>query len=243
MSQGGWRSQESARFYSASAGTKPSFRDRRDAGRVLAAAIRAQVDLAGAPVVLALPRGGLPVAYEVSAGLNAPLDVCVVRRVEIPNTGGILNLALADGRIVLSESRQAQASAMTEKALARIVQKEGREIGRREKAYRGDHSELRIAGRRVILVDDGLASPEAFVAAIAAVRARGAAGVVVAVPVAASSSYRQLRAIVDELVCLELPSPFHGIAASYEDFSEVSDLDVRCLHDAARIRARRELLD
>ena len=140
MSQGGWRSQESARFYSASAGTKPSFRDRRDAGRVLAAAIRAQVDLAGAPVVLALPRGGLPVAYEVSAGLNAPLDVCVVRRVEIPDTGGILNLALADGRIVLSESRQAQASAMTEKALARIVQKEGREIGRREVRT------LRVAG-------------------------------------------------------------------------------------------------
>jgi putative phosphoribosyl transferase len=185
----------------------------------------------------------VPVGYEVSANLHVPLDVCVVRRVEVPDTGGILNLALANGRIVLSETRQAHAASVSEKALTRIVQKEGREIGRREKAYRGEHPEVPLAGRRVILVDDGLAAPEGFVAAVAAVRARSAASVVIAVPVAVSSSYRQLFSIVDELICLEVLSPFQGIAASYEDFSEVSDLEVRRLHEAARCRARRELLD
>jgi len=221
---------------------KRPFRDRRDAGRVLAAAILREFEPV-APIVLALPRGGMPVAFEVSARLNAPLDVCVVRRVEIPDTGGILNLSLANGHVILSEFRRAQTGAVSEKTLTRIVQKEGREISRRTRAYRGEHVEVDVAGRPVILVDDGLAAPEAFIAAVASVRARAAARVTVAVPVAAGSSHRQLRAIVDEMVCLELPSPFHCIATSYDDFTEVSDLEVRRLHELARTRVLRRYLD
>jgi predicted phosphoribosyltransferase len=223
---------------SASALMRPNFHDRREAGRALAAALQTH-PIGEAPVVVALPRGGVPVGFEVAAGLNAPLDVCVVRRVEVPHGGGFLNLAVASGRVILSESKRA-ASTIPEKMLLRIAQREGCEISRRERAYRGEHSEVGVKGRPVVLVDDGLGSPEPFVAAVAAIRARAAARVIVAVPVAASSSYRQLFAIVDDVVCLELPQPFHGVGASYADFSEISDLDVRVLHEAARDRARRE---
>jgi predicted phosphoribosyltransferase len=221
---------------------KATFRDRRDAGRVLAAALLSKTNLGNSPVVVALPRGGVPVGFEVAAGLNGPLDVCVVRQVEIPNAGGILNLAIASGRVIMSESKRA-ASTVSEQTATRIAQKEGSEISRRERAYRGEHPEVRLSGRTVVLVDDGLGAPEPFVAAVAAVRARGAARVVVAVPVAASSSYRQLFAIVDDLVCLDLPQPFHGVGASYADFSEVSDPEVRALHEAASVRAQRAFLD
>jgi predicted phosphoribosyltransferase len=223
---------------------KPLFRDRRDAGRVLAAAVLAKVKIGTpAPVVLALPRGGVPVGFEVASTLKAPLDVCVVRRVEIPDGSGALNLAVASGRVILSQTRRAAASQLSELTLTRIAQKEGREINRRERAYRGEHPEVGIAGRRVVLVDDGLGAPETFIAAVAAVRARAAASVIVAVPVANGSSYCQLRAVVDDLVCLEIPAPFHGIGAAYVDFAEISDRDVRSLHEAARNRAAQAFLD
>ncbi len=218
----GWRDQDSARSQQPPGiGKKPPFRDRRDAGRILAAALQAKTGLASVPVVLALPRGGVPVGFEVAAALNAPLDVCVVRRVEVPDTGGILNLALGNGHVILSESNRTRNSAMSERFLMRVVQREG----------------------RVILVDDGLAAPETFIAAVASIRARCAARVTVAVPVAAGSSLRQLLAIVDDLVCLELPNPFHGIGVSYDDYSEVTDLEVRHLHGAARMRVSRDLCD
>jgi len=244
MKESGFRWRGSGTFQTTpSTSAQPPFRDRRDAGRLLASALLTRANVAGAPAVLALPRGGVPVGFEVAGALNAPLDVCVVRRVEVPDTGGILNLALANGHVILSESRRASDAEISEKVLTRIVQKEGREISRRERAYRGEHAELSVAGRSVILVDDGLAAPEAFITAVASARARSAARVTVAVPVAAGSSHRQLAAIVDDLVCLELPQPFHGVATSYADFSEVTDLDVRYLHAAARTRARRALLD
>jgi predicted phosphoribosyltransferase len=221
---------------------RPTFRDRRHAGQVLASAILARSNVGSSPVVLALPRGGVPVGFEIAAGLSAPLDVCVVRSVEIPDSGAVLSLAGAGDRVILSAHKKGEhASTISEHTFTRIVRKESREIARRERAYRGLHSAICVAGRTVMLVDDGLAAPEAFIAAVAAVRARDASRVIVAVPVATSSSYHRLLASVDDFVCLEIPSPFHGIGASYMDFSEVSDLDVRQLHEAARNHAPRRI--
>ena len=187
-------------------------------------------------MVLALPRGGIPVGLEVATKLNAPLDVCVVRRIELPDSGGFLNLTLAGGRLVVSDMERTQNIKMSENALFRILEKETREVARRQRAYRGDYPEIVIAGRSVLLVDDGLAAPDALIAAAAVARALAAVRLVVAVPVATGPSYRQLLRFVDEIVCLEVASPLHGIGASYADFAEVSDLDVRSLHEAARNR-------
>jgi predicted phosphoribosyltransferase len=219
----------------------PAFRDRRDAGRVLGTAILAKSNLGQAPVVLALPRGGIPVAFEIAATLKAPLDVCVVRRIELPEGGGFLNVAVIGGRVIVGGAEMARSAKISDATLLRIVQRESREVGRRQRAYRGNYPEVEIVGRTVVLVDDGLAAPEAFIAAVRAIRARGAARLLVALPVAETSSYRRLFAIVDDVVCLEISTPFRGVGASYADFAEVSDLDVRALHEAAR--NRRQVLD
>lgn len=209
----------------------------------MAAAISNQIDIPIGTVVLALPRGGVPVGFEVAVNLNAPLDICIVRRLELADAEGVIGVAVASGHVIVSVSKRANPAKVSDDALTRIVRKESREINRRERAYRGEQREIAIAGRTVILVDDGLAAPETFVAAVAAVRARRAAKLIAGIPVAASSSHRQLLPLVDELVCLELPQPFHGVGASYADFTEVSDLEVRRLHEAARNRLPPALLD
>lgn len=221
----------------------PAFRDRRDAGRVLGTAILAKSNLGQTPVVLALPRGGIPVAFEVAATLKAPLDVCVVRRIELPDGGGFLNVAVIGGRVIVGGAELARTAKISDAALLRIVQRESREVGRRQRVYRGNYPEVAIVGRTVVLVDDGLAAPEAFIAAVRAIRARGVARLLVALPVAATSSYRRLFAIVDDVLCLEVSSPFRGVGASYADFAEVSDLDVRALHEAARNRRQGQVFD
>jgi putative phosphoribosyl transferase len=224
---------------------KPVFRDRRDAGQALATALLAQVNLGlgRKPVVVALPRGGMPIGFEVAARLSAPLDICVVSRFELPEWGGSLSVALAGGRLFVSDAGGPHTSKISQTALLRIMRRQSREVGRRQQAYRGEHPEIDVGGRTVVLVDDGFAAPQTFRAAVAAVRARAAARVVVAVPVAADACYRQLFNLVDEVVCLEVLNVFREIDASYADFSEVSDLDVRSLHEAARKRSPNAHLD
>jgi predicted phosphoribosyltransferase len=183
------------------------------------------------------------VAFEVAETLKAPLDVCVVRRTELPADGGFLNVAVIGGRVILGGSEMVRTAKISEAMLLRIVQRESREIGRRQRAYRGNYPEVGVAGRAVVLVDDGLAAPEGFIAALRAIRARGAEQLIAALPVAATSSYRRLFAVADDVLCLEVSSSFRGVGASYADFADVSDLDVRALHEAARTRRPGSFLD
>jgi putative phosphoribosyl transferase len=214
----------------------PLFQDRRDAGRALAATLLAEANIVDDPVVLALPRGGVPVAFEVAALLRAPLDVCIVRRLEVPGQSGIVMGAVASERVLILLRSVIDEFQIPEKQISRTARKQTLALVRRERAYRGEREAVSLAGRTVILVDDGLASIALPVTAIAAIRVRSPGRLVVATPVASAESYRDLRGMVDDLVCLEMPTPFHAVQTWYREFPEVSDLDVRKLHARAAER-------
>ncbi len=204
------------------------FLDRSDAGRLLAERLQ---DYAGRDdvLVLGLPRGGVPVAYEVARALGAPLDAFVVRKLGVPGHEELAMGALASGGVrVLNEAVIAEAG-VTEDRFARAVAAESAELARRERLYRGDRNPVEAAGRTVILVDDGLATGSSMRAAALAVRSLGPERVVVAVPVAARQTCEQLRADVDELVCLLAPPRFRAVGEWYEDFGQTSDEEVRSL--------------
>ncbi len=212
---------------------KPLFQDRRDAGRVLASKLLSETTVSENAIVLALPRGGVPVAYEVASGLRAQLDICVVRRLEVPGQNGVVMGALASDRVLVILQPVIDEFSVSEQELTQVVRKQARELVRREKAYRGESEGLSLRGRTVILVDDGLAACGRLTTAIAAIRVRMPQRLIVALPVATAQSYAELLRMADEVVCLELPQPFHTVGTWYADFSEVSDLDVRRLHAAA----------
>ncbi|HKO51574.1 MAG TPA: phosphoribosyltransferase family protein [Polyangiaceae bacterium] len=216
----------------------PLFRNRRDAGRALASNLLTNSNVTTEPVVLALPRGGVPVAFEVAGRFRAPLDVCIVQRLEVPGSAGVVMGAIASERVLVLLSSVIDELGVPEKDVTRIVRKQARELSRRERAYRGEQAAVSLAGRTVILVDDGLASLATPITAIAAIRARRPERIVFATPVAHAESYRGLLGLVDGLVCLEMPIPFHSVGEWYSDFSSVSDLDVRRLHGDAVERAR-----
>ncbi len=214
------------------------FRDRRDAGRALAATLLTESTVTSEPVVLALPRGGVPVAFEVANRFRAPLDVCIVQRLEVPGSAGVVMGAIASEQVLVLLGSVIHALQVSEKEVTRVVRKQAREVSRRERAYRGERSAVSLAGRTVILVDDGLASLATPITAIAAIRARLPERLVFATPVASTECYCGLQGLVDDLVCLELPVPFHSVGKWYGDFSNVSDLDVRRLHGDAVERSR-----
>ncbi|HEV3229447.1 MAG TPA: phosphoribosyltransferase family protein [Solirubrobacteraceae bacterium] len=214
----------------------PRFRDRRDAGQQLAAAL---IHYRGRPeaLVLGLPRGGVPVAFEVARALGAPMDVLLVRKLGVPYQPELALGAIASGVRVLDD-RVVRDSGLGEREIEAITAAEERELLRREQAYRGAEgaqlAPLPLADRLAILVDDGLATGSSMMAAIAVLRRAEVRGVVVGVPVAAAETCPRLRAQVDELVCLHTPSPFRAVGLWYEDFSEVSDAEVRELLARAR---------
>jgi len=214
----------------------PLFRDRRDAGRVLAAKLAVAAVVTSEPVVLAVPRGGMPVAFEVAATFRAPLDVCVVRTLEVPGVEGVVMGALASERVLVLRSAVIEAFAVSEKDVTTAVRKQARELTRRERAYRGERPPLPIVGRTVLLVDDGLADGSMLRMAIAAVRARLPERLIVAVPVAVGQSHQALLGLADDVICLATPSCAASVPQFYRDFSEVSDLDVRRLHAEAQRR-------
>jgi predicted phosphoribosyltransferase len=185
------------------------FRDRVEAGRTLAAALDrfgARDDL----LVLGLPRGGVPVAYEVARALRAPLDVFVVRKLGVPGHEELAMGAIASGGVrVLNEPLVRELGVSLEE-IERVAATEAEELARRERAYRGNRRPLYVAGRTVLLVDDGLATGATMRAAALAVREQGGASVVVAVPVAAQRTSDELRAVVDEVVCAVTPEPFYA---------------------------------
>ncbi len=204
------------------------FRDRSAAGRVLATlldAYRNRDDV----VVLALPRGGVPVAYEVAKALGAPLDVFLVRKLGTPGQEELAMGAIASGGEVVLNDDVIDSIGISPDELQRVADKEYRELQRRELAYREGRPPPDVAGRVVILVDDGLATGSSMRAAIMALKVRNPKQIVVAVPAAPPETCRELRAYVDDIVCATTPSPFFAVGRSYWDFSEVTDEEVRQL--------------
>jgi putative phosphoribosyl transferase len=204
----------------------PRFADRRDAGRALAGALHHYAHRNGV-VVLALPRGGVPVAVEVARVLGAPLDVFVVRKLGAPGRPELAMGAIASGGIRVLNARVVDWYRPSPEELQRVTEVEQRELERRELAYRGHRDRVPIAGRIVILVDDGLATGASMRAAVQAVRALAPSQVVVAVPVGAPDSCRSIAMDADEVVCVERPASFEAVGSWYRDFSQTTDEEVR----------------
>ncbi|MGA5817467.1 phosphoribosyltransferase family protein [Kitasatospora sp. NPDC094028] len=220
--------------------TAVHFTDRTDAGRRLAARLAGLEGLGGpGTVVVALPRGGVPVAAEVAAVLGAPLDLCVIRKLGVPYQPELGMGAIGEGGVrVLNESVM-RVSGVTEKQLAEVERRERAELARRARRYRGDRPPLELRGRTVVVVDDGIATGSTARAACLIVRARGAARVVLAVPVAPGDWTDRLAGVADELVCVGTPSPFFAIGEFYEDFTQTEDEEVlRLLAEARHGRPR-----
>jgi len=209
------------------------FRDRADAGRHLLSRLGAYH---GRPdvVVLGLPRGGIPVGYEVARGLGAPLDVFVVRKLGVPGQEELAMGAIATGGVRVVNRDVVDALHIPPDVLDRAAEAERRELERRERSYRGDRPEPRVEGRTVILVDDGLATGSTMRAAVQALRQQRPARIVVAVPVAAFATCEELRREVEDVVCFATPEPFMAVGRFYDDFSQTTDEEVHDLLASAR---------
>ncbi|WP_102142702.1 phosphoribosyltransferase [Mycobacterium hubeiense] len=203
-----------------------TFRDRREAGRVLAedlAPYRGRDDL----IVLGLARGGVPVGWEVASSLNAPLDVFLVRKLGVPQWQELAMGALASGGGVVTNDSLIRNLGISEQELRAAIERETEELHRREAAYRGDRPPPDLSGKTVILVDDGIATGASMLAAVRAVRAAGPAQVVVAVPVGPPSACRQLAEEADDVVCATMPPGFEAVGQVFVDFHQVTDDEVR----------------
>ncbi len=199
--------------------------DRRSAGQALAAELE-RYSSRDDVIVLALPRGGVPVAAEVADALDAELDLMLVRKLGVPGHRELAMGAIASGGVQVMNEDVLAGSGVSDAAVAAVVEEERRELQRRERAYRGDRPWPDLQGRCVILVDDGLATGATMHAAIEAVRIQAADCIVVAVPVAPPDTVRRLKRLVDEVVCLYQPEPFMAIGQWYRDFTQVPDEEV-----------------
>lgn len=204
------------------------FDNRRDAGRQLAGALRHYADRPDV-LVLALPRGGVPVAYEVAQALNVPLDIFLVRKLGVPGHEELAMGAIATGGEVVLNDSVVQALRITREELDRVAAAEQQELVRRESAYRGDRPPPEVRDRTVILIDDGLATGSTMRAAAAALRRQGPARIVIAVPVSSPQTCYELGAEVDEIVCLITPEMFYAVGMWYIDFSPTTDDEVSTL--------------
>jgi putative phosphoribosyl transferase len=198
------------------------FPNRTAAGEALAERLKAYNNRSGL-IVLGIPRGGVPVAFEVAAALHAPLDVFVVRKLGVPWQKELAFGAIASGGVRLLDSEVVEGLGISERDIEAISAEEQKELERREQTYRGTKPPLNVAGMTVILVDDGIATGSSMRAGVAALRQLKPARLVVAVPVAPESTCRRLRTEVDELVCVQMPESFLAIGQFYDDFSQVSD--------------------
>ena len=207
---------------------KPPFRDRSDAGRQLAAQL---ARYAGRPdvVVLALPRGGVPVGYEVARELGAPLDVFLVRKLGVPGHEELAMGAVATGGVRVLNDQVVRALGIPDYVIDAVAVWEERELARRERLYRGERQPPDVRGRTVILVDDGLATGATMHAAIQALREQQPARIVVAVPTASPETCERLKEEVDDVICAVTPEPFYAVGLWYENFSQTTDEEVRDL--------------
>lgn len=209
-----------------------TFRNRFDAGRTLAGRLdgyRGRSDL----VVLALPRGGVPVGFEVARALGAPLDVFLVRKLGVPGYEELAMGAIASGGVMVRNQDVLRTLNLTDEAIARVAETELAELERREEVYRRGRPPIDVNGKTVILVDDGLATGSTMRAAVASLRRLGPARLVVAVPTASPSTCEDMRSIADDCVCASTPEPFHAVGIWYQDFSQTTDEEVCELLDRA----------
>ncbi len=214
------------------------FRDRHDAGRRLADAL---LEYAGRNdvLVLALPRGGVPVGYEVALAIDAPLDVMQVRKLGVPGHEELAMGAIASGGVRILSDNVVETLGIPERVIAIVAAAEEHELDRRERIYREGRPFPEVRGRIVILVDDGLATGSTMRAAAAALRAQGADRLVAAAPVAPKETCDALRALVDDVICAVTPESFLAVGEWYEDFTQTSDTEVRdLLRRAAAARPR-----
>lgn len=210
------------------------FDDRHSAGRKLGAVLADRLDLDD-PIVLGLPRGGVPVAIEVARALDAPLDVFVVRKLGLPGHEELAMGAIASGGVQVLNQDVVSRAGVDQDAIDRVAEDERRELRRREERYRKGRGPLDLEGRNVVLVDDGLATGASMRAAAGALAERNPAHVVIAVPVAPSDTCEEMRQRGDDVVCLATPSPFLGVGRWYRSFPQTRDEEVTELLDQ-RIR-------
>ncbi len=217
---------------------EPLYRDRRQAGTELG---RVLAEFAGRPrlLVLALPRGGVPVGYEVAAALDAPLDVFLVRKLGVPGHEELAMGAIASGGARVLNEDVVRQLGVPASVIDAVAEREELELQRREREYRGRRPEPDVRGATIILVDDGLATGSTMRAAVEALRQEGPAELVVAVPVAAPETCAALRDQADEVICARTPQPFIAVGLWYADFSETTDAEVQDLLARARHRAQR----
>ncbi|MGB3312716.1 MAG: phosphoribosyltransferase [Nodosilinea sp.] len=204
------------------------FQDRADAGRQLANRLKRYANRPNV-LVLGLPRGGVPVAYEVAQALDAPLDICLVRKLGVPDREELALGAIASGGVRVLNDDVVSGMNISASTIDAVAAKELQELQRRDRAYRGDRPPLDVRDRIIILVDDGIATGATMRAAISVIQPQQPAQLIVAAPVAAPSLYDELSLKVDEVVCVALPDRLTAIGYWYEDFSQTSDEDVRQL--------------
>lgn len=207
------------------------YRDRQEAGQKLAEALRDR-DVRPDPLVMALPRGGVPIGKSIANALDAELDVMLVRKLGHPNQPELAMGAIASGGGRSLNERVA--STVSDEQFQRVERKEREELERREKVFRGDRPQPRVAGRCVILVDDGIATGSTMRAAAQALRSLGPKRIVAAVPVGPPSSIADLEQVTDEVVCPNQPETFMSIGQFYRDFAQLRDDDVKAILQASR---------
>jgi predicted phosphoribosyltransferase len=204
------------------------FRDRSEAGRLLAGQLMAYANRPDV-LVLALPRGGVPVAYEVARALGAPLDLFLVRKLGVPGYEELAMGAVATGGERVLNDDVVAGLRIPDYVIEAVAASEQQELARRERLYRGERPPPDIRGRTVILVDDGLATGATMLAAIKALRQQRPARIVVAVPTGSPETCEQLKKEADDVICATTPEPFHAVGLWYEEFSQTTDEEVRDL--------------
>ncbi|MBE9166566.1 phosphoribosyltransferase [Pleurocapsales cyanobacterium LEGE 06147] len=211
-------------------------RNRTEAGQLLAKKLTAYANRSDV-LVLGLPRGGVPVAFEIATALNVPLDICIVRKLGVPEHEELAMGAIAMGEVMVLNEEVVKGAQIAKPIIERVAAREKRELARRDRLYRGNRPMPELQGRTVILVDDGIATGSTLKAAIAIVEQQQPKSIVVAVPVAPQSTCNELKEEVDEVVCLMMPEPLRAIGLWYDDFLPTTDAEVRDL----LARAERQL--
>lgn len=216
------------------------FHDRDEAGRLLGRELKKRLGARDDVVVLALPRGGVPIGFRVAEEIGAPLDVFIVRKLGVPGHEELAMGAIASGGVRVMNEQVMQHLPIPAEMIEAVAQREQAELERRERDYRGDRPPVDVRGKTVIVVDDGLATGSTMRAAVQALRKMNPRAIIVAVPVAARDTCERLRRDVDDILCLRTPEPFDAVGLWYEDFSQTSDEEVHDLLERAGAKAERQ---